>query len=171
MMVLYSKLIGAPVAELKDQTKVGEISDFIIENAGLTLAGAIISQDNFLFSKKKVISSIDFIQLLKKGVIIGDENAIAELSEIGKLETLYKNKNYGIGQKVITKSGQYVGHVFDYLIDAPTLAIRKFYIKKLFNERIIPVTSVISFEGKIITIKEDKGFSYANPVMENALTN
>ncbi len=171
MMALYSKLIGTPVAELKNQSKVGEIADFIVNNEDITIAGAIVKKENWLFSKNKVASSTDIVSLLKKGMIVNDENAITELSEISKLDTLYKKKNYGIAQKVVTKSGQYVGHVFDYLIDTSTLSIRKFYIKRLFKELLIPANSIVSFEGKTITIKEDKGFLFQQEAFETVTSN
>lgn len=171
MMALYSKLIGTPLAELKNQSKIGDIADFIINNEDLTIAGVIVRKENWLFSKNKVVSSTDIVSLLKKGIIVNDEDAVAELSEISKLDRLYEKKNYGIAQRVVTKSGQYVGHVFDYLIDTTSLSIRKFYIKRLFRELLIPVGSIVSFEGKTITIKEDKGFSFQQEALETVASN
>ncbi len=167
-MLLYSKLIGTPLADLKSQAKIGTVSDFIINDADLTVAAAVVESGLPLISKKRVVSSTDFVHLSKNGIIISDEEALVEIKELVRIETLYKNKCFGLAQKVVTKSGSYVGHVYDYLIDSATFSIRKFYVKKMFTDRIIPTTSVIAFEGKTITIKDDKPYIFV-PNVETAL--
>lgn len=168
MMLLYSKLIGSPIADLKSQAKIGQISDFVINDIDLTIAAVLTESGLPLISKKKVVSSTDFIHLTKNGLIISDEEALVEISELVRVETLYKNKCFGLAQKVVTKSGIYIGHVYDYLIDSTTFSIRKLYVKKLLTDRIIPVSAVIAMEGKLITINDDKPYVFV-PTVETAL--
>src|SRR3989338_2272075 len=167
MMLLYSKLIGSPIAELKDSTKIGTISDFVINDTDLTVVAAVVEYGLPMISKKKVVTVADFIHLSKNGIIVKDGDALVELNEVVRIETLYKNKCFGLAQKVVTKSGTYIGHVYDYLIDSTTANIKKLYIKKLLSDRIIPISAVIAMEGKLITIKDDKPYVFV-PTAETA---
>ncbi|MDO8444371.1 MAG: hypothetical protein Q7S80_02620 [bacterium] len=168
MMLLYSKLIGSPIAGLKDSAKVGTVADLIINDTDLTVAAVMVVPKLSFVAKQKVVSSTDFVHLTKNGLIISDEEALVEISELVRVETLYKNKCFGLAQKVVTKSGAYIGHVYDYLIDSATCAIHKFYVKKLLNDRIIPASAVIAMEGKLITIKDDKPYVFV-PSVETAM--
>ncbi len=168
MMLLYSKLIGAPIADFKSQVNIGQISDLVINDIDLTIAAAVVESGLPLISKKKVVGSTDFVHLSKNGIVISDEEALVEIKELVRIETLYKNKCFGLAQKVVTKSGVYIGHVYDYLIDSTTFSIRKLYVKKLLTDRIIPTTSVVAMEGKLFTIKDDKPYVFV-PTVETAL--
>jgi len=171
MMLLYSKIIGGPVAEIKTQSRSGEIADLFINNEDLSVAGIIVKIHHLFMSDKKVVNSTDIVQLLKDGAIIRDSESLCDIEDLIRLKKLYENKSYGLSQKVITKSGQFVGRVYDYMIDSTTMTIRKFYVKKLISEVIIPTSKVIEMEGKTITIKEDKNYCYVQPVMETATPN
>ncbi|PIS07327.1 hypothetical protein COT78_04190 [Candidatus Berkelbacteria bacterium CG10_big_fil_rev_8_21_14_0_10_43_13] len=168
MLILYSKLIGAPIAEIKEAAKLGSITDFVINNDDLTIAAAVVEIGLPLISKKKIVSATDFVRIFKDGIIVSSDDAIVELDEIVRVAKLYEQKCHGLAQKVVTKSGQYIGHVYDYLINSNTGAIQKFYVKKMFTDRIIPASAVISMEGKLITIKDDKPYVFV-PTVETAL--
>jgi len=156
MMLLYSKIIGTPVAELRDATKIGLISDLIIEESDLSVAAAVVETNLNPFSKKQVVAATDFVKIFKDGIVVNDADAIVELDEVVRAAKLYDNNCHGLVQRVVTKSGVYVGHVYDYLFDAETTTIHKLYVKKLFSEQIIPTTIVTSMSGKIITIDDNK---------------
>jgi len=168
MLILYSKLIGAPIAEIKEAAKLGSITDFVINNDDLTIAAAIVKSGLPLVSKKKVVSATDFVRIFKDGIIINNKDAVLGLDEVVRITNLCDRKCYGLAQKVVTKSNKYIGHVYDYLINSNTGAIQKFYIKKLLSDRIIPASAVITMEGKLITIKDDKPYVFV-PTVETAL--
>jgi sporulation protein YlmC with PRC-barrel domain len=153
MIVAYTNTIKKPIASLREQAKIGEIEDIIFD--GDFKIQAFTLTPTFLnFSGKKIVSNIDVIELVKEALIIKDDEAIMPISDLSRINKLYKAKFYGINQKVITENGQSVGSVFDYLIDSTTLSITKIYIKKLFSELVIPVSKITKIKGKTITVKD-----------------
>lgn len=155
MIVRYTSIIGSLVAELKDQTKVGQISEIIIDNNKLSIAAIALDLPFWSFEKNKFILSFDIVHLLKDGAIINSENSIIDLEESILLQRMIKEKYFGIGQRVVTSNGTYIGRVYDFLIESDNLTITKFYVKNILAERIIPVSKVISLEGKTITIRDN----------------
>ncbi|MEI7792910.1 MAG: PRC-barrel domain-containing protein [Candidatus Berkelbacteria bacterium] len=97
---------------------------------------------------------MDVLKILKKNIVIRDESAISEIKDLVRVKTLIDDGFFGVGQKVQTESGQYLGRLYDFLVDSDNLVITKLYIKGLANERIIPATSIVSIEPKIITVKD-----------------
>jgi sporulation protein YlmC with PRC-barrel domain len=154
VILKYSSIIGSLVAELRDQTKIGKVSEVIIDKEKLEIAALAVEQSFIFFSKSKFVLKMDIISLLKDGVIITDQDSIIDLKGSVKLEKLVKGKNFGIGQRVFTDNGKMIGTVYDYLVETNTLSITKLYVKHLVKEFIIPVEKILSFEGKVITIKD-----------------
>ncbi len=155
MIVRYTSIIGSTVAELRDQTKIGRISEVIIDDSSISIAAIAVDMPFWSFQKDKFVLNIDIVHLLKDGIMINDIESIVDLDESIQLEKLIKRKVFGINQRVETSSGTYIGYVYDFLIETGNLAIVKFYIKHLFAERIISADKVISINGKIIRIKDN----------------
>jgi sporulation protein YlmC with PRC-barrel domain len=144
-----------PVAELKDQTRLGKVSEVVIDNEKLSVAALVLQQPNLFFLKNKFILAIDIVYLLKNGLIIKDDESLVDQNESVNVDRLVKEKCFGIGQKVITDSGEYLGHVYDFMIESETLSITRLLIKKMMQDRIIQTDKVITMTGKIITVKDN----------------
>lgn len=155
MIVKYTSIIGAVVAELRGQTKVGRVREVVIDNEKISLAAVALDMPFWSFSKQQFISSIDIVHLRKNAVIINNDDAILDVNESINLKKLVEKKSFGIGQKVRTESGTYIGQVYDYLIETESMGITKFYVRKLLAERIIATKKIISMEGKTIKIADD----------------
>ena len=155
MILKYTSLIGKPVIDIQNQSQVGEICDFIFDGDDFGIKAIIVSQKSLFAVTKKVIAAADIVHILKDGIIIENEMSLSDIDELPRIKNLYEKKFFGADQKVRTESGQSIGHIYDYLIDNRTLSIAKFYTKKMFDERIISITRIVSFEGKTITIKDE----------------
>lgn len=131
------------------------ISDVIIKDNDLGVAAFAVSFQSFLRIKTKVVVASEILKLVKNGLILHDENAIVGIEEIPRIEKLLHKKYYGIGQKVLTKSGKNVGTVYDYLIESETLGITRFYVRHFFDDKIIPSKEIVKLEGKRLYIKDD----------------
>lgn len=155
MMLLYSKIVGMTVADLREQKKIGEIDD-LIYNSELKIAAFVLKQQfSILPREPQIVSSDDVAALAKKGLVVYNEGAASPLRESVRIKKLTDEKFYGLKQPVISKSGQRIGSVYDYLVDSGTLLITKFYVKSLFGERIIPVSKVVSLEKRKIIIEDE----------------
>lgn len=155
MIIKYSSLVGSIVAELKDQTQLGKISDIVINNENFCVAAIVLEPPFWFFGANKFILAMDIVHLLKDGVIVRDAQSAIDQTESVNLDRLVKAKSYGIGQKVVTDTGETLGHVYDFLIETESRAITKFYVKALGHDRIISVDMVVLMEGRLITIKEN----------------
>jgi|GEM_PF-1046085 len=153
MIISYSKILGLPIAEIKDQTRLGKVSDVIIGIDDLSVAGLAVQPDFYIFYKPKVISGLDIITLLKDGVLVKDEESLLQIDDEIKIKRLVGLKSYGIKQKVKTPDGNLVGIAEDYMIDSHTLAITKICVRKMLSERMIPVSKIDSFDGQTFIVK------------------
>jgi len=119
--------------------------------------GGIILKKPILTKKDKAVAANNLSQITPKDtvVIIDDEEDIDDLDNLTRLNRLYKEHYYGIGQKVVTKSGLYLGKVFDLLMDSDTFLIKKIYVKRLLTERLIFVSNIIAYNKNTFVVKED----------------
>jgi sporulation protein YlmC with PRC-barrel domain len=154
MIVKYSQIIHSPVLELKGQTRLGIVADLVIQKSDLTIK-AVIVKNGLLNVNTRIATNADIIELNSGSVILRDDDSLVTFSEAERVKEAIKDKMYGVSQKVRTKSGKSIGRVYDYTIDNATCAIQKFYVKSLLDDRIISVGSIIKFEGKNITVKDD----------------
>lgn len=156
MIIRYSKIKGCVIGEMKDQVYIGRVSEVIIDNQNIKVAAIAFDQSNLFYSKSQFIMDVDIVHIFKDGVVIKDDESLIDLEESSNLKRFIDDKSYGTGQKVVTESDEYLGKVYDFLIDNETLAITKFYIKHYFDEKIIPSTKIVKFENGVITIKDNK---------------
>ncbi len=171
MLVQYSKIIDLPIVDLRAESKVGEVSEFIIQKTTLGVAGIVLKKQSLLsFSETKVITANDILELTKEAIIINEEDSIVPINEAIRLKDLFNHKFYGIYQRVLTRKGKNVGIVYDFIVDSTTLKITKLYCKTFFSDKIIPASSVIKIEGKKIYIKDDfDNTKLTTPAVENSL--
>lgn len=156
MILSYVKLIGVPVSELKTQTMLARIADLIYDNSNAAIAGIVVNVGGGFFRKQKVISSVDIVKLYREGLIVRDDEVVSEFADLVRLKKLADDGYFGLGQKVVSTSGQNLGKVFDILIDSETITIQKLHIRNMFSEKLIPASKIVSWDGKVITVKTNK---------------
>ncbi|MFA6963218.1 MAG: PRC-barrel domain-containing protein [Patescibacteria group bacterium] len=153
MILRYTKLIGLPIFDLRDQSRLGKVADILVDPSGQKIIGFILLNSIFSFGAPRVVLAVDVIEVLKEAVIVKDEDAVIQLEEAQTAKDLFKKRYYGLNQKAFFESGAYIGKVYDYLIDSKTLALSKFYIQSLLKETVIPSKDVIDFDGRKIIVK------------------
>lgn len=166
MILRYLQLIGMPVYELRSQTRVGQINDLLIQE-DFSINSFVLKRPIFDFGAARIIASVDTIELLKEGLLVRDTGAVIELSESIRAKKLADTKNFGIGQRVLTESGQFIGTVNDYQIESKNLLIKKFHVRKIFSEMIISPADILKFENRIITVKDPLHASKVKEILRN----
>ncbi len=154
MILPYTKIVGLPVFDFKNQQKVGEISDLIFSHKDFNISGVILER-SFFDRKTKVASSADIVDLSSQGVIVNDEEAILILDENVRLKAAIHSGYHGIRQKVVTKSGKGLGRVIDLFISTEMLQVSKIHVKSILSERIISATAVIEIKKRKIIVKDN----------------
>jgi uncharacterized protein YrrD len=160
VLIEYSKLIGLPVFSLEDQNRAAELAGFFFDEKEAKIE-VIIARTGGLFRKIKFISAKEIIEISKNALIIRDEESLVEPSEMVRFNKKMKKRAKIIGEKVVTKNGDFIGTVHDFVIESNSLSMTRLYVKKLFDQRIIHASTIIKIEQKTITIKDK--FEMAKP--------
>lgn len=165
MVILRSNFIGSPIVDLRTQTKFGTISDLIFDDSTSSIVGLALKNG---FNNIKIVIPAEVLEFSNKTLVINDEDAITDLKDNLRIDKLVQNHYYGIGQKVFTKSGKYLGKTEDLLIDTTTFGIIKYYIKSFLKERIISSDLVIEIKPGKIIIKDDYEASRLSSIAETS---
>lgn len=169
MLINYSKIINSNIVEIKTQSKLGQISDLIIQKTGLKISGMTLKR-GFLERNTRVINTTDIVGLANGAVVVQDEDSVSVLNDNVRMKESYDDGFRGIHQRVVTKSGKNIGIVFDYLVESETLSIAKFYIRTLLSEKIIGISQVVEFSGKKLIIKDEtEKTKIATPELETSI--
>lgn len=171
MLLLRSQIIKKNVYELKTQTRVGKIFELVFDCSSFKII-AFVLQKSLLSSKKiMLINSADIIQANKSAIFINNIDSISSLDENVRVKKAVNDKFYGIGQKVITKSGKTIGKMYDFVINSETLNIEKIYVSSFFGDRIIPIKNIISIEEnrKIIIKDEYRSIKVSSQAVETSV--
>lgn len=156
MLILYSKIIGLNVMDLRSRTRLGQIDEIVLNNENLKTAGFILKKRDIWNKETLVVGETDIVEITNQGLVVSNENSVANLDESIRIKRLFEDNYFGVGQKVITKSGKYIGKVHDFLIDNKTFEIEKIYIKNMLKEKIISRDCIDSYIKNIIIIKDDR---------------
>lgn len=154
MLLCYSKLIELSIASIEGGFKIGDVYEVVL-SPYFNQVEALVLRESFFDHTSKVISKIDVVEITKEGVVVNSRNVIFPLSEIVKVKKLVDSKYFGIRQKVFSQNDDYIGKVFDYIVDGKDLTVKKIIVKKGLKERIIPAGLIVKFDGKRITVKDN----------------
>jgi len=154
MLILLSKISNAPIIDLENQKKVASLSDVVIDPNSGKILGLIVKVGQLL-PKDQLVSTDDIVQMLPTSILINDYDAITNISEVIRVQELYKKRFALIKKPVRTKGGQYIGRVNDLLFTDNTFSLAKIYVRHLLSDRIIPYSAIIKIEDKAIIVKDD----------------
>lgn len=169
MIVIYSKLVGLPVFEIKTQKKLGQVKELVFNKSNFAINGILIRASSFL-SKENAISASDIVEVSSQAILVNDEDALMNLNDSIRLKNAVKEGQYGIGQQVVTKSGNKIGRVIDLYISTDAMTVIKFLVKGLLSERIIFAHTIVEIKKRKIVIKDDfEAIKSASPATEGCL--
>lgn len=156
MYITYSKVVGLNIYDLKSRTCLGKVEDIVIDNDNLKVIALILRKQSFWDKKIFAVVESDILEISKLGVVVNDENAIADLDELIRIKSKVSDGYLGVEQRVQSENGKNLGTVFDLLFDSKSFEITKLYTKNIFDEKIFSCKSILSYENNIITVKEEQ---------------
>lgn len=154
MLIQTSNLIGLPVGALDSQKKIGTVKKIIIDPDNGGFLGFEIKARGF-FNKNKILSIVDVSEFDRHGLVTRSEENLVDSTEIIRVDKVLKRKIKVLGTKAITESKQYLGKINDLLIDIDSSMIVKYYIKGLWQDRILPANKVIKITAGAVIFAED----------------
>jgi len=154
MITRYSQVLHTPVITLDEQKNLGVVSDIVLNKTDFIIK-AFIVRTMPIIPIRKVVSFSDVVEIASNAVLVQNNDAISEMRDSVRVREALKAKAHGIGQRVYTKSGKFVGVVYDYTIHSETGKIIKLYIKTWLSDRIIGTETIFKVKGKKIIIKDE----------------
>ncbi len=154
MIVSYNQIIGSSVLSVKEQKLCGKVAEVVLQKTDLKIKALILKKPYFLM-REKAVSFSDILEFDKKIVVVNDEDSITDISELISVGEALKNRLKGRGQKTYTKSGKFIGIVYDYTIDSQSGLIYNLSVKNLLSDKLISRSSIIELKGSCFIIEDD----------------
>lgn len=154
MLTLYSKLVGLPIIELENQSKLASVLDVVVDPKNGRILG-LIAKVGSLLPRDQLVAARDINQVLPTAILVADAERLTAMDEVVRVNELYKKRFTLFGKKVVTENGKALGRVNDYLLDDEALALVKIYVRHLLSDRIIPYSAIVKIDDKTVVVKDD----------------
>lgn len=154
MEKFYTKIIGTPVY-IDGPRPLTTIKDVIVDpEQGKLLAFVVNQSKNLIITPMDILSWGEVIHIHSSDVIIDGK-------EVLKIEEVQKTNIHIFHSRVETKSGKYLGKVYDLSIDSTTFMLQKLFVAKgllglfRYDSRIIVAKNILEILPNKIVVKED----------------
>ncbi len=114
-----SQVVGLPIISIQSGSEIGQVKSLVINSADKTIDFLTVDHPDWDVSVK----AVPFRKVIGVGeyaVMIEEEKAIFDLSEIPIANELVKKKISIIGTKIIDRGGQFHGEVNEFFLDDNT---------------------------------------------------
>lgn len=158
-LVLLSSLIGIPVASLKENQKIGNVKDVLIDLETGKIIGLTVGQNWWdlisLLNQPKYIPFDDIIDFDKHALIVNSDEVVVKISEVVKAKKIYDQGFQLIGLSVVTQSKKRLGRVVDIAISMTHAVVVSIYVRTFLSEKIIPQNKIVRIERKKIIVEDE----------------
>lgn len=155
MYLQASQILGLPIVELETSSKIGEVAKIIIDPKLVKIAGFLVAQGSWWFTKKLLLSESDILDIDKYGIVTNSCENLIMPEEVFKINKILEKKISIFRQEARTKSGQYLGKISDFTIEEKSGYVAKFYIHGWLEEKIISREKLIKVTPKKIIFEDD----------------
>lgn len=155
MFIEAKKLIGLPVAAEESQSKIGQISQIVIDPENGRILGFLVKTGGSaswrIFAPTLALSIVDIKEWDPNGLVTESVDNLVNPNEIIRLkDVLDKNIDF-LKMSAKTEAGKSLGQIEDLLIDTDTETIAKYYLKDLLGKsRVLPAEKIIKVDKQII---------------------
>ncbi len=163
-----SEMRGLPIITIADGSEIGMVKSLVINPEKGSVDFLTIEHEDWQVSVK----AIPFKKVIGIGeyaVTVENENAVIDLNEIPIANQLVNKKIRIIDTKVMTRKGQLIGLVTEYIVDDETGNIAAMVLKVKEQEVYLAAQQVMTFGKDIIIVNEDASNYFADS-FENLFT-
>lgn len=161
MKKAYSEIVGLPVS-VEGVGKITRVTDILIDtNNGRVMAFFVSS------GKMNIVVPVDILYF-GNGLFIHSLEDIIDANDIIKVREVIQNGIKILRSRVETKKGEYIGNVFDYLIDTNLYSLSKIAVHKSFlgifktPDRLIPMQDIIEIKKGLIIVQDKYALKFAD---------
>lgn len=128
MLIMSSKFIGMPVASIQAGSRVGFVSDLIIDPHKLKVIAFYVEREN---QQEDILFVDDMTDLSGRGIIIDhDDLLMKDEEDLVRLREITDMNFFLIEKPVETESGSPVGKVSRYALDPKGFSIMQLYVNQ-----------------------------------------
>lgn len=150
MIIEAAQLTG--LAIVTDQGRgVGSVDRIIIDGKDIKISGFQVAKSG-LVKKFSGLDYADVTSVSRQQLTIESVEALTK--DLKKLDNLHRHYGRVFGVTAKTQSGKVIGKVVDLYVETATGGIIRFFIRNLWNERIIPSQFLIAITPKEIIFKD-----------------
>lgn len=154
MLLRLKETIGTPIVTERQGSVIGMIKAPIIDPETGQVVALMVG-----VLKQKVLVPRDIIKWSRGVIYIHDAADIVSIEEILRAKEVFKKYTPIFGEKVFTKSGEFLGKVFDYEINTEKMALSKIFTAKelllfRYDKIEIPSKNIIEIRRKKIIVKD-----------------
>lgn len=170
MLLLGSRLLGAPIMSLQTGAKLAQTTKPLVDPATLRIAAYEVDGP-LLTEKPAFVRTQDIREYGRLGMIIDSNDELLGLDDVIKIKQIYELRFSLIGIRVIDENKRKLGKVEDYTIDTDDFVIQQINIRRGFLQGITD-TGLLVNRSQIVEISDDyivvksPSVKSAEPVMQ-----
>lgn len=152
----FTDLLGTPIMMSKTPFQIGRMLELVVDPDN----GSLIA---LVTTGRQVIAPIDLCPFEFGRFQVKEADVLLETDELIRLQTTPKEKRRLFGKRVITKSGEKLGRVYDLAFEMGTFSLVEFLVcKKIaflwtLQKRIFSFKDILEITEKAIIVKESNG--------------
>lgn len=154
MLKLYSQLVGLPFYLREEEKKGGKITQLILDPERGNLVALITGNGEW-------IAALDVAPFNGEYWEISSSEALMEEGELVRANEIPEQKQWIIHKAVMTKDGEYLGRIDDFVMEMENLTLTQLYVTKKFlflicEKRIIHHNEILEITEKSVIVKNDR---------------
>ncbi len=148
----FTDLVGAPIILRKTPFKVGRMLELVVDPENGTLVALVTAS-------RQVIAPIDLGPFDLGRWLVSDPDILLEMDELIRLKSIPKGKRRLFGKRVVTKSGKFLGRVYDIAFEMTTISLAQILVSRRFllfwtlEKRILSFKDIIEITEEEIIVK------------------
>lgn len=157
MLQLSGMIINRPVFSLRTGTQVATTLNPIINPNNLKIEGFYCKASG---RQRKILVTQDIRDVLPQGMVINDEDVLAETGDLIRLKEIMDINFELIGKQVQTVSRHKLGKISDYATETQSMIIKKLYVAQPIYKNLrggdlsIDRTHIVEITNKKIVVRD-----------------
>ena len=156
MHVRYSTVLGLPVVDEEMTDRLGIISGIFIHPDTGKVEGFFVRISGFLHSEHLFLSSIDILRWGLR-VVVRDADVFSPIEERVRLQSLFEEKRYILGQPIVTDTGRKLGVCADVQFDTTHFMVDWLWPKRLWKwGTALPLSQVLEVRRDAVIVRDPR---------------
>lgn len=175
-MIKATQVIGLPIYTVHSGSDIGAVKD-VVYDPQTNRVEAFVLEEGGWFSDTKVILMNDVHSIGEDAVLVQREELIKQANEIKqKVANIAKGDNYLTANKILTESGNDLGHVSDLIFDSTNGNVVEFEVSRGAlqdvgtGKKSIHINDIITIGKDVIIVRTHTEHAFDEQAKERGIT-